>query len=147
MPRQSSSNGWLSLAAFAIKPLHMLGTLVLIVILWRGIAPDLAALRWALVLFFLGEAFCLLNYLVFSDRSQLFDYLHGCGMALAFGFTGFALLEGIDRRLVHFSDPEHPCAAQPLCRGCIKHTRVPCGLRRAFPGDPPHGRHGRRGAP
>lgn len=120
------------LTAFGVKPTYMLATLGLVLILWRQRAPDLAALRWAMLAFLAGETCCLVNYVGFREESYLFEYLHSFGMVVAFGFTTYALLEGLDLRLVRYGDPQQTCAAAALCRGCIKHADVPCGLRRVF---------------
>jgi hypothetical protein len=79
-----------------------------------------------------GENFCAANYLVYGEQSVLFEYLHCYGMALCFGLTVFALLEGFDRRLLKLSDTDARCAALGLCHRCIKHADVPCGLQRVF---------------
>jgi rhodanese-related sulfurtransferase len=115
-----------------VKPLYTVVALLLIVILWRQKSPDLAALRWALVCFFVGENFCAANYIVYADRSTAFEYLHDYGMILCFGLTIYAILEGMDRRLIKLSDPDARCAALGLCRRCTKHADVPCGLQRVF---------------
>jgi rhodanese-related sulfurtransferase len=120
------------LSAFAVKPTYMLAALVLAFLLRRQRATDLAALRWGLIFFFAGEAFCAANYLVFAEESALLEYLHSFGMVLSFAFAAYAAFEGIDSRLIHYSDPEGRCAAVPLCHGCIKHADVPCGLKRTF---------------
>lgn len=118
--------------AFGIKPTYTILSLILVIILWRSRSPDLAALRWSMICFFLGENFCAANYIFFRDTSYLFEYFHSFGMLLSFGFTTYALLEGIDRRILMLSDPNRKCAALGLCRQCIKYENVPCGLRRAF---------------
>lgn len=120
------------LTGYGVKPFYSVLSLVLVVILWRQKAADLAALRWALVAFFIGENFCAANYVIFNDRSYLCEYLHSLGMVLCFGLTTFALLEGVDHRLIEFSEPEAKCAALALCRRCIKYTDAPCGLKRTF---------------
>jgi rhodanese-related sulfurtransferase len=117
---------------FFVKPLYMLLSLVAALVLWWSRGPDLVALRWAMLWFFLGEAFCAANYLVYAEGSLLFEFLHSYGMVLCFGLTIFALLEGIDLRLVRYSDPHARCAALSLCQRCIKHAAVPCGLQRTF---------------
>lgn len=121
------------LTGFVVKPLYTLASLVLVVLLWQQKSPDLAALRWAMLCFFVGENFCAANYLVYADRSAAFEYLHSYGMVLCFGLTVFALLEGMDQRLIKLSDPDSRCAALGLCRRCVKqHADAPCGLRRVF---------------
>lgn len=120
------------LSAFAVKPTYMVGALVLAFLLRRQRAADLAALRWGLIFFFAGEAFCAVNYLVFSEESFLMEYLHSFGMVLSFAFATYAIFEGIDSRLIHYSDAASHCAAVGLCQGCIKHADVPCGLKRVF---------------
>lgn len=119
-------------SGFVIKPAYMLGALALAFVLRRRREEDLVALRWGLMFFFIGEAFCAANYAVFEDGSYLFEYLHGYPMALAFGFTTFAFFEGLDSRVIKYSDPAAKCAALGLCRACIKYEDVPCGLKRLF---------------
>jgi phage shock protein E len=119
-------------SGFGIKPLYSLLSLFLVIVLWRSSSLDLAALRWGMVFFFVGENFCALNYGLYNDTSYLFEYLHGIGMLLCFSFTTFAIMEGVDRRILILSDPNRKCSALGLCGGCIKYDEVPCGLRRAF---------------
>ncbi len=119
-------------SAYAIKPAYTLLSLALVILLWRRTALDLAALRWGLLFFFLGENCCAINYVFFDHMSYLFEYLHSYGMLLAFGFVTFAAFEGVDRRILMLSDPGRKCAALGLCKGCIKHSRPSCGLRQTF---------------
>ncbi len=132
--RQSSLfQQWMAcVAAFAVKPLYMLLSIVLVVVLWRLRSPDMAALRWACIFFFIGEAFCATNYVLFSENSYLAEYLHSFGMVLAFGFTTYAMIEGLDMRVVKYSVMNEKCAALGLCGTCIKFSSVPCGVRRLF---------------
>lgn len=120
------------IAGFVIKPLYMLLSAAIIVLLWRRHASDLALLRWGLVLFLLGEAFCTVNYVFFNEQSEGVEYMHGLGMILGVSFMLIALLEGTDSRLVHYSSETDKCAALSLCKGCAKYAEVPCGLRRLF---------------
>ena len=53
-------------------------------------------------------------------------------MFVCFGFLAYAVLEGIDRRILGLTDPERRCAAVRLCGACVKSAPVPCGLKRAF---------------
>jgi rhodanese-related sulfurtransferase len=124
---------WIAvISGFVIKPTYMLLSLVLVAVLWRQKSRELVALRWALISFFAGEAFCAVNFLVYKELSLLFEYLHSYGMVLAFGFTTYAFFEGLDARMIHYSDTEKKCAALGLCRSCIKHGGGPCGLKRLF---------------
>ena len=115
---------------FFLKPLHMILSVVIIWGLLRFKAPDLTAIRWALLFFLIGEAFCAINYLVFQHKSDLSEYLHSFGMVIGFGFAFFALFEGLDSRLIKFSAPKKRCAAVDLCGQCIKSAPAPCGARR-----------------
>lgn len=118
--------------AFVAKPLYMLMSLGLAWQLRQARAADLAALRWGLISFFIGEAFCAINYLVFQDRSILSEYLHNYGMVAAFGFIAFALLEGLDRRVLQYSDPQKRCAFAGICGECVKGQGGRCRLRQLF---------------
>ena len=124
---------WLVVAtAFGIKPAYLLLSLVTIIWLWRQRSPDLVALRWGLIAFWLGENACSVDYLLLNGNSDLWEYLHNFGMAVCFSFVTYALLEGMDRRLIKYSAAQDRCAALSLCRACIKYTDAPCGLRRVF---------------
>lgn len=117
---------------FLIKPVYTLLSLAVVIVLWRSRSPDLVALRWAMIAFFLGENACAVNYLALNETSYTFEYLHSLGMAVCFAFAAYAVLEGIDRRILLLSDPDRRCASLALCGSCIKHTDAPCGLKRTF---------------
>ncbi len=117
---------------FGFKITYSLLSLILVIVLWRSRAADLTALRWAMIFFFIGENCCAVNYAFFGEMSYLFELLHAYGMLLCFAFTTYAIIEGVDNRIVHISDPEESCGALQLCGRCIKHADVPCGLRRVF---------------
>jgi rhodanese-related sulfurtransferase len=119
-------------SGFGVKLIYTLLSLILVIILWRSKSPDLVVLRWAMIFFFLGENCCAINYFVFTDKSYFFEYLHSYGMLLSFGFVTYAILEGIDSRILMLSDPDKKCAALSLCKKCIKYEKVPCGLKRTF---------------
>jgi rhodanese-related sulfurtransferase len=120
------------LTGFLVKPLYMLLSLVVAAMLWRKRTPDLVALRWAMLTFFVGETCCAVNYVAYAEQSVLLEYLHSYGMVLCFSLTIFAVFEGIDLHLVHYSDPQACCAALALCQRCVKHVDAPCGLQRTF---------------
>jgi rhodanese-related sulfurtransferase len=120
------------LTGFVVKPFYTILSLAIAVVLWRRRSPDLTALRWAMLSFFVGENCCATNYLIYADRSVLFEFLHSYGMVLCFALTTYALFEGIDGRILKLSDADGRCGALGLCQRCIKHADVPCGLRRMF---------------
>ena len=120
------------IAYFFFKPIYMMLAVVLTLVLWRIRSLDLVALRWGMVFFFLGEAACAVNYFGYRETSYLWEYLHGLGMLLSFGFVTYAFLEGIDRRILLLSSPNHRCASLALCGGCIQYGEPSCGLKRVF---------------
>ncbi len=127
------SEQWIAvMAAFVVKPIYMLASFALIVVLWRRRARDLAALRWSMIFFFVGETFCWINILFFDEQSISLEYLHSFGMVLCLAFLTFALIEGMDRRVVRFSDADDKCALLGLCHACAKYKPVSCALRRLF---------------
>jgi len=119
------------LAFFGVKLVYSTLAAILIVLLWRETAADLAALRRSMGAFFVGEGFCAVNVLVFGDHSLLLEHLHSAGMVASLALFFYALLDGVDARVIHFSDDAR-CAATSLCGACIKHAPVSCGLRRVF---------------
>lgn len=122
----------LILTGFVVKPFYMLLALVLAFILRERKEPELAALRWGLISFFVGESFCAVNFFIFHDSSYFSEYLHSYGMVLSFAFFAYVFLEGLDRRMLYVSDPKHGCAAASLCEHCAKAGDTTCGLQRIF---------------
>lgn len=113
------------LTGFVVKPLYMLLSLALAIALRRATTPGTVGLRRALWAFFLGEAFCALNYAVFHEDSLLTDMLHSWGMALAAGFGTWAVAAGAMRHLL----PENGrCGFDSLCQPCTARSG---GLRPA----------------
>lgn len=120
-----------ALAGLGIKPLYSLLSLALIALLAGQAARDLTALRWGLVAFLTGETFCAINFWIFQHESLLSEYLHSYGMVLAFGLTAFAVLDGLDARLLKINQPESRCAVAGLCGVCKRTAPLQCAARRS----------------
>ena len=116
---------------FGVKLAYTVIALALAAVLWRSRDSALASTRRAMLVFAAGECACAWNVLVLGDRSVLFEHLHSVSMVVSVALVMHALLDGLDARLVRFSD-EGRCAALPLCRSCFKHAPVSCGLRWLF---------------
>ncbi|MHC4661091.1 MAG: rhodanese-like domain-containing protein [Planctomycetota bacterium] len=119
-------------SGFTVKGIYTLISLILIILLWRKKEADLRAVKWALIFFFLGENACLINYMVYLHGCHILEYSHSFGMLLCFSFFVWALLEGIDTRIIRYSDPAKRCGLLGFCGQCIKNTDVPCGFLRLF---------------
>jgi rhodanese-related sulfurtransferase len=119
------------LAFFGIKAVYTVGAVAIIYVLRRRNAADLRCLRMSMIAFFLGEAACAVNVLGFHERSLLLEYLHSFGMVATFAFATASVLAFLDHRIIHCTDGGR-CALTGLCRGCIKHADISCGLRRLF---------------
>ena len=122
----------LFLTGYVVKPIYMVFSAVIIYALRRATHSDLAAVRWSMIFFLIGEAACAVNYLVFQHQSHLTEFIHSYSMVLTFGFLTYAILEGVDRRIIAFSDPEGFCAVRPICAVCHKKNEGVCGLIRLF---------------
>ncbi len=120
------------ITAFGVKPGYMLLSALVIWLLRQRKEIDLSALRWGMILFLAGELACAINYTVLGGSSEIFEFLHDYGMLSGFSLMAFAAFEGIDQRVVKYSDQKARCAALGLCVACIKYKEVPCGLRRCF---------------
>ena len=119
--------------AFVIKPVYTIIALLIAIILWKKTEIELKALKWAMLFFFAGENFCAANYIFTRNHdSHLLEYLHSLGMVLSFGFAAFALMEGIDRHVLRYSDAKKTCALAGFCRQCHKFEDVSCGLQSLF---------------
>jgi rhodanese-related sulfurtransferase len=126
-------NQWLAvITGFGIKPVHLVLCVLVILWLWPQRAPDLVALRWGLLIFWLGELACSVAFWSKGGWSDFWDYVHNIGNSAGFSFTTYAVLEGLDRRVIKYSAGKDRCAALSLCRACLKYAEVPCGLRRVF---------------
>jgi len=122
----------LFLTGFVIKPLYMLLSFVLIVLLWRKTNADLAALRWALIFFLVGETACAVNYIVFTHESHLAEFIHSYSMVLTFAYLTYAMFDAADSRIIHFTDTSDSCALRPVCVVCHRNDAGVCGLMRLF---------------
>ena len=110
------------LTFFGVKFIYTLLAAALAVLLWRERATDLAALRRSMVAFFFGEAFCFVNVMFFRDQNIILEHFHSAGMVFSLALTVYALLEGLDARVIHFTSEER-CAFQGLCQSCFKPSR------------------------
>jgi hypothetical protein len=116
--------------AFLIKPIYTILALFVFIFLWKRVEPELKALKWSMIFFFIGENFCAANFLFTENHDvYLFEYFHSLGMVLSFGFASFALIEGIDRYAIRLAEPVKKCAFMNLCGRCIKYEPVACGLQ------------------
>jgi len=124
---------WLAvLTGYGVKPLYTILSFILAIILWKKKENELKALKYSMIFFFLGENFCAVNYLFFNHESYLFEYFHSLGMVISFGFASYAIFEGIDKYVFHYSDSQKKCALLGLCDQCIKYNEVSCALQRCF---------------
>jgi rhodanese-related sulfurtransferase len=120
------------LSAFVVKPLYMLGALILIVMLVGRGARDLRFAQWGMISFLAGETCCAINYIFFQGSSLFLDYWHASGMVVAFGFVALAAMEGLDARFLHLTEQTKPCVSLRMCGACIKNRDAPCAARRGF---------------
>jgi rhodanese-related sulfurtransferase len=120
-----------ALALLWIKPTYMLlSASVSLYLVLRSKAADLRLLGWSLLVFLIGEVFCAINYVFLKDSSYFAEYMHSYSMAIAFGLAAYALMEGLDQRLIHFSGADKRCALLPVCGQCVKYQPVRCGVGR-----------------
>ena len=119
-------------AAFILKPLYQIISLIIVIMLWRRADSDLIALRRAMLAFFIGENACALNYLLFNERGLLMEFFHTYGMVVCFGFVFYAIMEAFDKRVFNFSNKEKKCVLLPLCGRCYKYNEIQCNLRLLF---------------
>lgn len=120
------------IAAFVIKPLYQIISLIVVIILWNHKDLALSALRRAMLSFFLGENACALNFFFFNERGLLMEYFHTYGMAVCFGLVFYALIGAFDKQVLNFSNKEIKCTLLPLCKQCYKYHHVSCNLRLMF---------------
>lgn len=115
-----------------IKPAYMFTTLLLICFLFRKMERGLALLRWSLIAFLLGEAFCAASYVFTGGESNFLEILHDLGMVGLGVFLPWGLFVLFDEWVFHLTPPEHNCVFQRLCGRCWKYHGVSCKLKRLF---------------
>lgn len=116
---------------FAVKLAYTLLAIAVAVALWRSRENALVATRRGMLVFAAGECACAWNVLVLGDRNVVLEHAHSVAMVVSAALVAHALLDGLDARLVHFSD-DGRCAALPTCGVCFRHAAVGCGLRQSF---------------
>jgi hypothetical protein len=91
---------------------------------------DLRLVRYAAASFFIGENACTVNYLFSSGANPYLDLVHGLGMVGMNAFLAWGLVVLLDERVIHYSEPNRPCALRRFCSSCWKREEVSCGLHR-----------------
>ncbi|MEJ2169508.1 MAG: rhodanese-like domain-containing protein [Desulfobacterales bacterium] len=117
-------------AAFVVKPAYIAMSALVVLLLWRKNSGDLVLIRNAMLVFFIGENACTLNYLLAANKSIRLEFLHGLGMVGMFFLLFWGLVRFFDERVFHYIEPGKTCAFQRLCRHCWKKEPVSCGLHR-----------------
>jgi rhodanese-related sulfurtransferase len=117
-------------AAFVVKPAYVIMSFLVFLILWQKKSRDLVLVRNAMLIFFIGENACTLNYLIASNSSVWLEFLHGLGMVGMFFLLFWGLVLFFDERVFHYAQMDKTCAFQRHCRHCWKKENVACGLHR-----------------
>lgn len=120
----------MTVAAFLVKPAYIILSFLIIVMLWGQKSKDLAIIRNAVVVFFIGENACTLNYIIAGNGSILLEFAHGLGMAGSYFLLAWGLFLFFDGRIFHYLDSGRPCVFQRHCKGCWKNEDVTCGFHR-----------------
>lgn len=77
----------------------ILSFIIILAIIGQRRSP-IRALQWGQIAFLAGEIFCAINFYIFKHKSIFSEYLHSYGMAIAFGLTIYAIVEGLEMRFV-----------------------------------------------
>jgi rhodanese-related sulfurtransferase len=117
-------------AAFVVKPLYVILTFLIILMLWGKKSRDLILIRNAMAAFFIGENACTMNYLLASNASATLEFIHGLGMVATIFLLVWGFISFLDDRVLHYLEPERPCAFQRHCKHCWKNVDVSCGLHK-----------------
>lgn len=130
IPISTISQLAVTMAAFVVKPVYMLISILIIVVLWRQHARELILLRFAMVSFVLGEGACAVNYLAAENAGLWLEFLHGAGMVGTYTLVFGSLFVFFDEQILHYSAADRRCNMQRFCRHCWKNETVECGLFR-----------------
>lgn len=116
-------------AVFVLKPLYQILSIIIVVMLWKRTDTELKALKWGVLSFFIGENACALNFLFFNETSLLMEYVHATGMLLCLCFVVYAVMEALDKRVIHVSEESKKCALLAECGPCYKYSSIACNAR------------------
>jgi len=119
-----------TVAAFVVKPAYIIMSSLVFLLLWKKKSRDLVLMRNAMLVFFIGENACTLNYLVASNKSTWLEFIHGIGMVGTFFLLFWGLVRFFDERVLHYNEPDKSCVFQRYCKHCWKKEPVVCGLHR-----------------
>src|SRR5512140_3220569 len=75
---------------FLLKPIYMLLSLGLLVVLWRQRPRHLRSLALSMLFFFAVQIICCINFPILRAESPLLEYGHSAGMVAALGFLVYA---------------------------------------------------------
>jgi rhodanese-related sulfurtransferase len=114
------------ISGLIFKPIYMFISILIGVLLVLQSQRDLWVMGWSLIAFFIGEAFCALNYLLFNHNAYLPEYFHSYGMVFAFSLAIYSLIKGFDQRIINYSSPNKKCVIFPFCGVCAKFSEVAC---------------------
>lgn len=120
----------MTIAAFVIKPIYIILSLMIIVLLWKKQEKDFILLRYAMILFFIGENACSANYLISGNASKSLEFIHGLGMVGFYIFLSWGIAVFLDTRIIRYSIEHKSCVFNKLCKICWKHDDTACGLHR-----------------
>lgn len=120
------------ISGFVIKPVYMIFSFVLIILLWRHTAREMVLIKWAMIIFLLGEIFCAINYLVTGGENEILEILHGLGMVGISILLPWGLFVFLDRHILNFSVDKSNCVLLQLCRQCWKNSDTTCSLKQLF---------------
>lgn len=115
-----------TISGLVFKPIYMLISVLIGVILVLQTPHDLWVMGWSLIAFFIGEAFCAINYLMFNHNAYLPEYFHSYGMVIAFSLAIYSLIEGLDQRIINYSAAKKKCSMAPFCGECVKFSGAAC---------------------
>ncbi len=105
------------IASFVIKPLYMVLSFILVVLLYRYKQSLHKPLMIGLFFFWLGENLCMVNYFFFNDESTMVEYLHSVGMMLCFAWFMSWAIDILKQKLITFNVSKR-CSLVPLCSSC-----------------------------
>lgn len=119
-------------SGLVIKPIYMLLCLLFVIIIRNVKGEDISLLRKGLVLFFVGEALCAIDFLFAGGKSYPLELVHALGMVGMGTFLTWGLMNFVDNRMLHFTDLESRCTVRGFCTKCTKTSSYSCPVIQLF---------------
>jgi len=119
--------GVLSLVVFyLLKGAVYLAIIFVIKLLWKAKDSGIKKIKYAMILFFIAEAFCGIQVYIYRHVVTWAELAHSFLSVPFSALLIFGMMEIFNTKVCHFSDASNPCLLRKFCIGCSKRHGQDC---------------------